>query len=489
VLPVVPLPGARLAATGRLREWRSRQRGAVRVLVRFFLRLAFRVYFRRVWVRDSERVPASGPLLLVANHPNSLLDPGLLIHILDRPIHFGARLGLFATPLGPVLRALGAIPIVRLQDDPRGMRQNLSAIRTYASLLGEGRVTAIFPEGISQDSSRLAPLRNGAARIALDAEASQGFQLGLAIVPVGLQFDPRRRFRGEAFIRFGEPFGVGNLGALYMERPREAQRVLTGKIEAAMTVLAVHVEDPGRAWLVDRLSDVYLKRVRMTGIFGTGKEGLRGELRYRMAACLNYFSRVDPTVVGEAEARLRRYERLRSAAGVGVRLVEEPVGLIDGPLAPIQAGVEIALGFVPALAGLATSGVPYAATRTLARTIVRRNRHLPSLSSIQVFVGAIIFPLAWSAEIGMVWMILPLRWAVAMGVLLPVTGLFALLYVRRVRKLAIHVPGRMAAWLGLTELARVSEAHHDLVTFMDAVRRRYQAEVFGIEDAVARENP
>ena len=74
-----------------------------------------------------------------------------------------------------------------------------------------------------------------------------------------------------------------------------------------------------------------------------------------------------------------------------------------------------------------------------------------------------------------------LRCLIGAVLLLAPVGLFALIYVRRVRKLAVHVSGRMASWLKLDEIARVRAAQVDLLDLMDGIRWRYQKEVFGIE--------
>ena len=111
----------------------------------------------------------------MANHPNSLVDPVILAHLLPRTLHFGAKHTLFSGPLRPVLEVFGAIPLVRAQDDPRGGRRNLEALDRYAELLGQKLGTAIFPEGLSQDDPQVAPIKTGAARIALMAESGADF--------------------------------------------------------------------------------------------------------------------------------------------------------------------------------------------------------------------------------------------------------------------------------------------------------------------------
>jgi uncharacterized membrane protein len=117
-----------------------------------------------------------------------------------------------------------------------------------------------------------------------------------------------------------------------------------------------------------------------------------------------------------------------------------------------------------------------------ARYLASRNKHLPSLSILHILIGAVAFPLVYGAEILLAYQMLTLRQVTLIAVLLPPLGLFALIYVRRVRKLAVHVSGRMAAWLKLEEVARVREAQLELLNLMDTIRRRYQHEVFGIAD-------
>ena len=108
----------------------------LRKLLKALLRVAFRVYYRTIDVRGMDRFPNDGPVLLVANHPNSLLDPAMLVHVLPRPVTFGAKHTLFRGAfLRSILQIFGAIPLVRAADDPRGMGKNVVAFERYAELL------------------------------------------------------------------------------------------------------------------------------------------------------------------------------------------------------------------------------------------------------------------------------------------------------------------------------------------------------------------
>ena len=426
-----------------------------------------------------ERFPPKGPVLLVANRPSSLLDPAVLVYLLSRPVHFGAKHTLFKGPFRAVLEAFGAIPLVRAQDDPRAMRRNVEAFERYAALLREGRVTAIFPEGLTQDDPHLAPVKTGAARIAVQAEDAADFTLQLAVVPVGLQFEPRRRFRADAFVRFGEPFTISDLAPQHAEAPRRAVQELTDRIGAALKSVAYHVESTEQIPFVERLADVYFRRARRTGIAGVRGRGLRRELLQKMAACLNYYVEADRESVTEVERALERYERLREKAGLDRGLLEEPSRLLPGPLAPVQATAEAILGLVPALFGFLTGAIPYYAAKRFAQRSSARNGNIAALSFRHIQAGAITFPLVYGLEIAWVWQSFSGAATIVFALLLVPTGLFARVWARRMCKLAVHLSGRVATWLKLDAVARVGQAQDQLLQRMDVMRDRYRTEVLG----------
>ena len=82
------------------------------VFVPSLARLMLKVFFRRVEVIGAERVPRDAPLMLVANHVNSLVDPTLLIAYMPAPPRFLATSELWQNPiLKPFLLWAAAIPV------------------------------------------------------------------------------------------------------------------------------------------------------------------------------------------------------------------------------------------------------------------------------------------------------------------------------------------------------------------------------------------
>src|SRR5262245_13893185 len=80
-------------------------------------RMVMQVFFRQIEVVGAEHIPAEGAVIFAGNHPNSLIDPILIITTAGRKVHFAAKDTLFKSRfLRPLLRAMGAVPIARRAD-------------------------------------------------------------------------------------------------------------------------------------------------------------------------------------------------------------------------------------------------------------------------------------------------------------------------------------------------------------------------------------
>jgi glycerol-3-phosphate O-acyltransferase / dihydroxyacetone phosphate acyltransferase len=158
-----------------------------------------------------EPVPRRGPVLLVANHPNSLLDPAVVAVAADRPMRFLARAPLFRhRGIGWMVRGSGSIPVYRRMDDPELMGRNRDTLYAVQEALAAGSAVGIFPEGLSHSAPALAPLKTGAARIALATARLTGGPF--PILPVGLTFrGGKERFRSDALVLVGKPIRWGDL--------------------------------------------------------------------------------------------------------------------------------------------------------------------------------------------------------------------------------------------------------------------------------------
>ncbi len=205
------------------------------------------------------RVPEIGPVLLTANHPNSLLDPFLVSVGAQRPVRFLAKAPLFSDPLiGWGVRAVGAIPVYRRMDDPSQTGRNEETFRAVHAALGRNSAVGIFPEGISHDHPALVPLKTGAARIALGAVPMTGG--AFPIMPVGLVFEAKEVFRSAAYVVVGEPVRWDDLAGLGVDDPA-AVRELTRRIDEALHDVTVNLERREDSELIAAATAIYTVEV------------------------------------------------------------------------------------------------------------------------------------------------------------------------------------------------------------------------------------
>lgn len=183
-------------------------------------------------------VPPEGPVLLVANHPNSLLDPALVSLVANRPIRFLARAGLFEQKtIGWLVRASGAIPVFQRSESRDSADRNRDMFSAAHAALLDGHPIGIFPEGLSHSEPSLAPMKTGAARIALGVAQKTGHDF--PILPVGLTFrGGKERFRSDALLLVGRPIRWSDLAGRAADS-QELVRLLTGRIEEGLQRVTV----------------------------------------------------------------------------------------------------------------------------------------------------------------------------------------------------------------------------------------------------------
>lgn len=260
-------------------------------------RLAVYAYYR------VERIGGplpDGPLLLVANHPNTLIDPAAIQTTAGRPVRFLAKSTLFARhPLSPLIRRSGAIPVYRKKDPGVDTSRNLEMYSAVAASLAAGEAICLFPEGTSHARGRLEPLRTGAARMALKSCAAGH---PVSIVPVGLNFDALARFRSRMTVVFGRTLDFADLAAGFAEEEATVVRALTDRIEHRLKHLMVEAEPRHDLPIVDRLDRLY---AAARGASRDARERL-GRRRL-IAAGMAQLRRRDPARLAEIMAQVEEF--------------------------------------------------------------------------------------------------------------------------------------------------------------------------------------
>ena len=439
------------------------KRGGFYALVRLFGRFWVWFFFREVDVQHAERVPRAGPVLLCVNHPNNLIDSLIVSAVVERKVHYLATAALFRNALlGKFLKACGAIPVYRRQDDPDKMDKNAGAFEATVATLARGELVAIYPEGTTHSESRIQRIKTGAARIALDYESRRAGGLGevLTLIPTGLTFEARKSFGGRVRISFGEPIPITPYLEVYREDGVKAVDGLTTAIQWGMEAQVLHVDRLDRASLVREVEAVYkddlireLQEER--GLAPRQIDTVR--LSSGIADAAAYFETHAPERLEAIREHLVHYRAMLAAyhvrdQAVRARLAHHGVG------ERLTRGSKASTGLPVFVYGLVTSGLPYLLPRWIARRTATKET---SYATTRLLASVVAYPLFWGLETWIVWRLAGVLWALGFLISLPVGAILAYHYLRGIGRL------RAQARLGILALTR-----HQAASRLLAERRR-----------------
>ncbi|MET3806953.1 1-acyl-sn-glycerol-3-phosphate acyltransferase [Nakamurella sp. UYEF19] len=158
--------------------------------------IALSLLMYRQRVTGAGRVPATGPLVVVANHSN-FFDGPVLFGALPRRVSFLIKAEAVTGPMGWLLRNVGQYAIHRDVPDRKPLLDALSQLKA-------GGAIGIFPEGTRGDGT-VQNISGGAGWLATRA--------GAAVLPVAVRGTARpdgsrRRFRPPVRVLIGDPFPI-----------------------------------------------------------------------------------------------------------------------------------------------------------------------------------------------------------------------------------------------------------------------------------------
>ncbi|MEO6323017.1 MAG: 1-acyl-sn-glycerol-3-phosphate acyltransferase [Thermoanaerobaculia bacterium] len=379
------------------------------------IRLLVRRFYRRIDTTGSAHVPAHGPLLLVANHFNSLVDPMLILATIPRPVVFVAKSTLWKMPgLKTLLNILGVVPVRRRVDTEEaasaaaGIDRNQESFDRLAAVLRGGGAVLIFPEGRSHSEPSLSKIRTGAARILLQAGTN------VTVLPVGLWFTKKEEFQSDVLVRVGEP----------VQPTAESVEAWTEAIEAGLRDVTLNAASWEEHEAVRAVESVY------GGSLSDEPATLDRSFRNRrvLLDARKALERKEPGAVARLARRSRAFERLCHRVGLTPDRVDDLPGTPRLAFAALRSALFTMLGFPFAGLGILAFYVPYRLCGVLANRIVPARDDVDELALYKILVGAVLFPLALIVETGLCFYFFGGRVAIVAALVLPVSGLFTLWY-------------------------------------------------------------
>ena len=244
-------------------------------ILKFVIGIGIRLYYNEIRIKNKKYLKSGGkPMIIVANHPNTLMDAWVIGMVCNQPIYYMAKATLFDSSFKlKLLRGLNMIPINRQGEGTIKGVDNQDSLSECYKILAEGKTLVIFPEGTSYKERVLRKLKTGTARIALETEQLNNWKLDLQIVAVGLNYSQQERFRSDILIDIDKPRNIQEYREEYEKNPREASQRLTSSIRKRLESVLVTVESQDEELLIEQIY-----RVMNTKYEGTEK-GVNKEVK------------------------------------------------------------------------------------------------------------------------------------------------------------------------------------------------------------------
>lgn len=401
---------------------------AVRRLVRWISRRCIGWFYREVRVLHAERIPGTGPVLFIGNHPNDLPDVLLGYRATTRPLRYLATV---SAATGWLSRAtyegLGVVPVARIRD-ARKMQAagvdivavNREATDAVSSGFAAAHMIGAFPEGGVRDRCSMDQFRSGVASMVLKY-LDAGAENDVTIVPFGLQYEAPRTFGSDVIVLVGSPFSVRRWRDAHVDDSSVGAGGLTRAFYSALTEITRNAPSWEIAHARDRL---VAARAAVRAGTDSGADPL--------SVAADLVGPAQAEAMGQSHESVRRQTAadalataLEAAGGIGTSAMDHGrffAALSSRPWP--TAGVRLCAVLPVATIGWLVHGPLFLAVRALATRLAKERVDVVALSYVPgLFLivlgyllvagaGAILFAsLGWSP-----W------WAIALFVLLPRLG-------------------------------------------------------------------
>ncbi len=434
------------------------------------LSIAVRAYFKKITVKKASGIPDEGPMIIVANHPSTFMDPVVIGLQMKQRIFFLSKAEVFRSGIAKwILPKLNIIPIYRKQDDATQMHKNTETFeKCYEHLAKKGTIM-IFPEGVSLTQRKLEKIKTGAARIALGAEAANGYKLGVKILTVGLNYSNPHEFQSDLFINMDKPIEVLDFAAQHKQDPFKAAHALTDLIRQRLEHHIINIFDQDTDRLVRNIETIYKSKL----VLEIEDPVLKSrpikeqdfEMTKRIVDAVNYFRENQPLRVQRISSMADDYFTSLDRLHLKDHLLSNFSRSRSVFLRTTLTLSYFILGFPFWLYGLVNNYLPYKLPYYITRAITKvKDWH----GALFISSGIFTFIIFYSLQIYLVHRLFHDPW-ITLGyfIFLPVTGFFAYAYHRKFS----NVKGK---WLVFTLFMKRATLVSQLITTRQSIVTEFE---------------
>lgn len=394
-----------------------------------FLQLTIRLFFRNFQINGKEKIPTDRPVLFVSNHPATFMDPIIIAATIRQKVYFISKSTVFKSRFAKwILPRLNMIPIYRKQDNPALMGNNTDTFDKVYQHLNSGKSILIFPEGISLPERKLKEIKTGAARMALGAEDKTGFTSGITIVSIGINYFDNGRFQTNVVINIADPINLTEYKNSYAQNPQNTVKLLTQRIETQLEENTISIEEKETDEFIARIEKLY--KPLLFKEYNLDKRNKSSEffLTKKMLEYLEYFKQNDPWRLTEIRNKTSHYFSALANLNINDEHVRKTQNQKHFFIKMLGGFFYFLLGLPIILTGIVFNIIPYYITDFLAKKISPFLEYRVALSMV---LGMFIYIGFYSGYlIGLNYLFNSFWINLSAIIIFPISGLYAYLQLQ-----------------------------------------------------------
>jgi len=441
-------------------------------VLKFLMKLTRIGFFKKITIRNKEIIPKEGPLMILANHPSTFMDPIVISTILKREVFYLAKGELFKSKFANwMLPKLNMIPVYRKQDDPNQMDKDKDTFKKCFEHLEKGGAILMFPEGTSITERKLRPIKTGAARIVLGAEERNDFNLGVKVITIGLNYENPHRFNRTLFVNIDEPIEAGDFKEDYQKDNFAGCEKLTEQIRQQLESLIISIYDNQINDLEAAVEHLYQSKLSKDLGISKKDNAAKFVLSKNITKSVAYFIEHKPVFAQEMHKRINDY------------LINiNRLGLTDNDLNKdrksksifnhtIKAFFTIVFGFPLYVYGLINNYLPFEIPGFIAEKTIKQ---LEYRGPVAMVTGTFTFLIFYSFQIMMVWnfshhFLLTIFYALS----LPLSGFYTYWYYHEMKRIRANWILLLIFYKKRAIISKLMMERESIITIFDQARKEY----------------
>lgn len=393
-------------------------------ILKYVIGTGIQLYYKEIRVNNRAGLSNNKkPLIVIANHPNTLMDAWVIAMICKQPIYILAKATLFDSKFKlKLLRSLNVIPINRKWEGITKGVDNKDSLSECYEILSKGKTLVIFPEGTSYKERKLRDFKTGTARIALETEKLYGGELDLKVVAAGINYSQPEKFRSDILVDVEEPKGVKDLLELYEKDSEKAVHYLTDQFRDRLEKVLVTTETKEEGDLLDDIYKVLNTKYLPARDKDKGVQGEVNELK-DIKNKLEEFKLIQPWRIDEIRKSIKsinwKLEKMKIKADFLDRKFRSSLFFRQTLISLLFILVALPL----AILGLVHNYLQYFFTDWLVPKI---SKDIEYYAPLAILVGIVVFPITYTGFVLVAQYAFSLSWLGIIGYLfmMPLTGMF-----------------------------------------------------------------